>query len=1058
MTPEGYSEDELVEVPSIELLGDLGWKTINAFHEFDGGASLLGRETKADVVLLKHLRAALNKLNRELPELAIEQAVEELTRDRSTVSPAEANRQIAMLLRDGVTVTYSDSEGEETTERIKVIDWDTPGNNEFLLVSQFWITGELYTRRADLVGFVNGLPLLFIELKASHRRLEDAYEKNLADYKDTIPQVFWYNGLIILSNGSKARVGSLTASWEHFSEWKRINSEGEQGIISLETTLQATCEPGRLLDILENFVIFQEVRGGLIKVLARNHQYLGVNNSIRAIEEIQENRGRLGVFWHTQGSGKTVSMIFFSQKVLRKIPGDWTFVVVTDRQELDDQAYKEFSRSGVLTEAQPQATNAAHLRQLLTENHRFIFTLIHKYRTEKGEKHPVLSTRSNIVVMADEAHRTQYDILAMNMRAALPNAAFIAFTGTPLIAGEEKTRAAFGDYVSIYDFRQSVEDRATVPLFYENRIPELQITNEHLNDDIYTVLEGAELDDDQERKVAREFARAYHLITRDDRLERIAEDIVDHFVGRGFPGKGMVVCIDKATAVRMYDKVQKYWKVRLKELRAKRRALHDEALEETEKTIAFMEETDMAVVVSQGQGEVDEMRKKGLDITPHRRRLVTEDLDEKFKDARNPLRLVFVCAMWMTGFDVPSCSTIYLDKPMRNHTLMQTIARANRVFGAKVNGLIVDYIGVFRSLEKALAIYGTGSGGSVKPGDVPVKEKAALVEELRRAVADVAGFCDSIGVDLEGLPRAFDRTKAFGRIKLLDDVVEVLLASEDRKRRFLLGAGRIRRLYRAVLPDPGAEEFRPLVVVLTVIGHKIRSLAPAVDISSVMAGVEYVLDRSIAAEGYVIGEPEPGKERTVDLSTIDFDALRKKFETGHRHMEAERLKGTVAKRLQRMVRLNRTRMDYLEKFQRLVEEYNGGAINIEVLFERLVSFAQELSKEDVRALSEELSEEELAIFDLLTKPDMELTKKQRSEVKRVTKTLLKTLKDKKLVLDWRKRQQARAAVRLAIEETLEGLPEPYTPKVFQNKCDAVYNHVFESYLGPGQNIYDESAA
>jgi type I restriction enzyme R subunit len=412
-----------------------------------------------------------------------------------------------------------------------------------------------------------------------------------------------------------------------------------------------------------------------------NHQYLGVNNAIQAVERIPENQGRLGVFWHTQGSGKSYSMIFFSQKVLRKLPGNWTFLVLTDRQELDQQIHQTFQAAGAVTEHQVQAQSAQHLRQLLREDHRHVFTLIHKFRTERGQAHPVLSQRSDIIVMADEAHRTQYDILAQNMRDALPQAAFIGFTATPLLAGEEKTREVFGEYVSIYDYRQSVADRATVPLYYENRIPELQLTNENFNQDMEQLLEQAELDEEQERKLEREFAREYHLITRDDRLEKIAEDVVAHFMGRGHRGKAMVVFIDKATALRMYDKVRKYWLRYMEGLKEELASATDRAQrEELQEIIRYMEETDMAVVISPSQNEVEEMQQRGLDILPHRRRMVNEDLAGKFKKADDPFRIVFVCAMWMTGFDVPSCSTIYLDRPMRNHTLMQTIARANRVF------------------------------------------------------------------------------------------------------------------------------------------------------------------------------------------------------------------------------------------------------------------------------------------------------------------------------------------------------------------------------------------
>lgn len=1048
MPPTGYTEDALVEQPAMALLAALGWETVNAYHEFDHGASTLGRETKAEVILKVRLRLALQRLNPDVPPEAIGQAIEELTRDRSRMSPVAANREVYHLLKNGVRVPVPDPEGDgETVEVVRVVDWDNPTNNDFLLCSQFWVTGEMHTRRADLVGFVNGLPLLFIELKAAHRRLETAFTGNLRDYKDTVPQLFWPNALIILSNGSQSRVGSVTAGWEHFAEWKKVGSEDEAGRVSLETMLRGVCDPARLLDLVENFTLFQEVPGGLIKLTAKNHQYLGVNNALEALDDIRHREGKLGVFWHTQGSGKSVSMMFFAQKVLRKLPGNWTFVVVTDRQELDGQIYKHFASAGVVTEGHAQAESSKHLRQLLTEDHRYIFTLIHKFRTEQGDEHPVLSNRRDIIVITDEAHRSQYDTLALNMRTALPKAAFLAFTGTPLIVGEEKTRQVFGDYISVYDFQQSVDDGSTVPLYYENRIPELQLVNENLNEDMERLLEEAELDEAQEKKLEREFAREYHLITRDDRLEAVASDLVEHFTGRGFQGKAMVVCIDKATAIRMYNKVKKCWGEKIAALQTEWAGADGDARSEIEERIAQMKETDMAVVVSQGQNEIAEMAEKGLDIRPHRKRMVEEDLETKFKNPDDPFRMVFVCAMWMTGFDVPSCSTLYLDKPMRNHTLMQTIARINRVFPGKVSGLIVDYAGVFRNLERALAIYGTGGGG-----DKPVQDKSALVAALRQALAETRGLCQEYGVDLTAIRTA----EGFARVGLLDDAVEGLVASEEIKRRYLDLANTVQRLYKAVLPDPTAREFAAEVTPVLVIAEKIRALTPPADISLVMQQVEDLLDRSIATEGYIIQEPSApyGDKHWIDLSIIDFEKLAEKFKTGRKRTINEKLKGTVAKKLMALVRLNRTRMDYLERFQEMIDAYNAGSLNAEEFFQQLLVFARSLNEEEQRGVSEQLDEEELALFDLLTKPQIQMSDADRDKVKSTARELLSTLKAGKLVLDWRKRQQARAEVRVTIEKLLdEGLPRAYTPELFQQKTTAVFQHVYDAYYGAGRSVY-----
>ncbi|MCZ2153590.1 MAG: type I restriction endonuclease subunit R [Bryobacterales bacterium] len=691
MTYKPDSEDAAIEQPTIALFAELGWETVNAYSEivapYGGPPATLGRETTADVLLTPRLRTAVNRLNPQASPNAIEIAIQQLAQDRGVMSLVRANQAVYRLLKDGARVsTRHGAEEEETIETIRLIDWDQPENNDFLLASQFWVSGDYGTKRVDLLGFVNGIPLVLLELKASHVKLELAYQKNLTDYRDTIPQLFWYNAFIILSNGSGARLGSLTAGFEHFAEWKKIDNESEPGIIRLETMIRGTCEPRKLLDLMENFTLFDEQRGEPSKLIAKNHQFLGVNNAITAVGRIRQNQGRLGVFWHTQGSGKSYSMVLFSRKVLRKIPGNWTFVIVTDREDLDGQIYRNFANTGALLEDEKRvrADSGESLKRMLNqEDHRYVFTLIQKFHSPDGEPYPVLSTRSDIIVMTDEAHRSQYDIFAANMRAALPNASFIGFTGTPLMADEELTREVFGDYVSIYNFTESVNDANTVPLFYENRIPELQLVNESLSEEMAEIVDEANLSEDQERKLEREFAREYHLITREDRLDRVGEDIAAHYTERGVLAKAMVISIDKATAVRTFDKVRQHWNTAIGRLKEKLEAADPMDRPELEQRLHYFESAEMAVVVSPSQGEIEEFRNRRkslgqqaahdaikrkdpeacglLDIEFHRKRMVKEDLETRFKDAEDPLRMVFVCAMWITGFDVPSCSTIYLE-------------------------------------------------------------------------------------------------------------------------------------------------------------------------------------------------------------------------------------------------------------------------------------------------------------------------------------------------------------------------------------------------------------
>ncbi len=1063
MTPHPYTEDQLVEQPAIGLFADLGWETVSAMEERFGPGGTLGRETKGEVVLVERLRAALTRLNPGLPAEAIQTAIDELSRDRSAMSLEAANREVYRLLKEGIAVSVPDREqGGQKTERLRVVDWEHPGENDFLLVSQFSVVGRLYTCRPDLVGFVNGLPWVVVELKKPGVPARSAFDENLTHYKQEIPQLFWTSALMIASNGTDSRVGSLTADWERFFEWKRIAREDEPRRVSLEVMLRGTCEPARLLDLAENFTLFSEHKAGLVKVIGQNHQFLGVNNAIASMLEARRlGHGRGGVFWQTQGSGKSFSMVFFAQKVLRRLPGNWTFVVVTDRVELDEQIAKTFKAVGAVTEAEGDhchAASGAQLRELLRGNHRYVFTLIHKFQTPEA-----LTDRSDVIVLTDEAHRSQYDTLALNMRAALPRAMFLAFTGTPLIAGEERTKEVFGDYVSIYDFQQSVEDGATVPLFYENRTPELELVNPHLNDDIYRLIEDADLDAEQEAKLEQVLGRQYHLITRDDRLETVAEDIVRHFLGRGFVGKAMVVSIDKATALKMHDKVKRHWMAETERVRRElldlgyqprggelrpELARRDARRAELKARLDLLTGTDMALIVSPGQNEIAQMAQMGLDIEPHRRRMTTSQpgLDERFKDTADPLRLVFVCAMWLTGFDAPSCSTIYLDKPMRNHTLMQTIARANRVFPGKHSGVIVDYANVFASLERALAIYGAGKGGAN-----PVKDKAALVAALRQAVAAATAFCAGHGVDLVAIETLL--TGDFKRLAALENAIECLIAPEERRREFFGHEKLVGTLYRAVKPDPAALEFAERLAGILALAAAVRAkLSPnPPDITAIMGQITGLLDASIT--GQSISEMGPP---AIDLSKINFQALAQRFKASkHKHTDLEALKAAIAAKLGHLVRLNRTRADFAETFEALIESYNNGSRNIEQLFEELLKLSNSLDDEQKRHVSEHLTEEELVIFDILTRPAPELTTAERDEVKKVARALLSRLKQL-LVLNWRQKSAARSKLKLAIEDTLDTLPAAYDRPLFAQKCSALFEHIYESYPERDVGVYAEA--
>ncbi len=1074
--PLNYQDnEESLEVRTLRLLEGLGYEVVNGYSEYNFinfNGSITGRSEMDEVVLIPRLRQALEELNTDAPSEAIQNAIALIIDDRNLLTMVRANQQIYNLLKEGVTVTFKDEDGADDEMTLKVIDWSDWEKNDWLAVQQLWVLSPdgLYKRRTDIVLFVNGLPLAFIELKTTHINVEDAYNKNYKDYKDTIPHIFWYNGFVILSNSRYSRVGSITAEWEHFHEWKKISDENEEGIISLETILLGTCHPERLLDLIENFTLFKRIEGGIAKIIAQNHQYLGVNNAIEAVRSLGDNQGRLGVYWHTQGSGKSFSMIFFSQKVKRKITGNWTFLIVTDRQELDEQIYESFADTGVIphvkaSESSIHAQTGEHLKQLLQHDNSYLFTLIQKFHTrpksgELEQPYPKLSDRHDIIVMTDEAHRSQYDTFAVNMRRALPNSAFIGFTGTPLMIGDEKTKRVFGDYISVYDFKQSIEDGATVPLYYENRIPQLQLTNDDLNEDMEALLDEAMLDEGQEERIEREFRQEYQVITREARQDRIAQDIVAHFKERSFAGrnynsKGMVVCIDKLTAVRMYQRVKAYWQDAINELKQQlKTATHLSERNTIRAKIKHMQVTQMEVVISSSQGEIEFFGKRDIDIRPIRERMVNGTLDVHFKNTKHPFRLVFVCAMWMTGFDAPSCDTIYLDKPMRNHTLMQTIARANRVHGKKLNGLIVDYIGVFRNLEKALAIYGTGSDGSSSEDELPIQKKQKHLDEMASKVEEAVSFCAELGIELNKLMQIEDR---FERDAWKVDAVETIIIDEDTKLAFLELAKDVDQIVRANRPHPETGLYEATRRMLIVLAQAILSELGGTDTSVIEDEISELLDESVETEEYVINSTPNVKANQLDISQIDFDALRQRFEQGHRRIATERLRNSINRRLRTMVQRNRTRLNFLETFRQMIEEYNSGSVNVEEQFQRLMTFYKELDEEEQRTLSEGLSEEELAVFDLLTKPEIDLTEDERNIVKETAQELLQVLKKEKLGLDWRKKQQAKADVEHTIRIVLDKhLPEKFDVDMYNQKCVDLYQHIYESYFGAGQSIFNRA--
>jgi type I restriction enzyme R subunit len=1064
--PNFISEGQIEKAIIHLLTKKFGWRHMDCYTPQpeilpDGS----NRTNKGEVVFFDILREKVVALNPRVPESAREEAIARLTNRRYTMSHILANKDVYNLIRDGISVEYENAKGKKSRARVRFIDFNNAAKNDFLAVTQLWIKGERYLRRPDILLYVNGIPLVFVELKNSNIALRNAYDDNLTNYRHDIPLLFQYNAICILSNAVETRVGSVTAGWEHFFHWLRVDDEREKvdskelkrAGTSVERAIAGLCSSDRLLDYLENFILYYQ---NATKIIAQNHQFIGVNKAIASFEARDERAGKLGVFWHTQGAGKSFSMIFFVRKIFRKYTGNFSFVVITDRDDLDGQIYRNFLDTGTVKKneaARPK--NGEEMREFLSRNMRIVFTLIQKFRWDKGKAYPLLSPRNDIIVIVDEAHRTQYLSLAENMRAGLPNAQYIAFTGTPLLGRERKTNAWFGDYVSEYNFVQSVDDEATVPLFYQKRVPEVLIQNEDLSEEFYQILEDENLDPKQQEKLEREFASEVEVIKRDDRLETIAKDIVRHFPRRGYLGKGMVVAVDKFTAVKMYDKVQAHWKEEIKQLVGQIGKTKDDAVKERlRKKVDYMRAVEMSVVVSEEAGEEEKLDAQGLDIRPHRKRMNTvdkhgHDIEYRFKDPADPLRLVFVCAMWLTGFDVPTLSTMYFDKPMKDHTLMQAIARANRVTSWEINGVvkkngeIIDYYNVFRNMKKALADYAVGTEG--KPQDMPVQEKNELFKLLDDALSEGRSFCTGLGINLE---EVLGKDEVFRNIEAFTGFADTILEKDQRKKEFAVYENTITSLYEACKPEI-LSDIRPLVPVFQYLRGVIDSIIQQQDIDSARRRIANLLDESIVTAnkgdegvGRVAEFQIIHKGRTWDLSKIDFQKLKEEFkEAAYKNIEIADLRAFLERKIGQMIARNTTRADFAQKLQEIIDRYNTGGSSTENYFDELVKFTESLKDEDERAAREGLTEDELEIFDILKKEKM--TKDEIQKVKLAAKSLLQRLtkgKPKVLVEDWYKDSQTQAKMRSAVEEVLDKtLPESYDKQLFHKKRDNVYDLVYE---------------
>ena len=1118
------SEDRLVQATFAEYLeGWLGWDSLFAWNEETFGLDgTMGRSDTRQAVLTRDLRAALERLNPDLPTSAIDDAVRDLTVYDVSRSTVQHNRDFHGLLRGGVPVEYRDAQGRPKSARVRVIDFDNaPGSNRFLAVRELKLTGirtPNYNRRADLVCFVNGLPLVFIELKAVYRNIREGFDNNLSDYMDEniIAHAFHHNAFLVVSNGDRARYGSITAEWGHFAEWKRLD-EADKGNLEAKVLLNGMLAHHELLDIVENFILFDESKPGPTrKIIARNHQVLGVNRAVasvsrqealkrefptgqrlrrRVVELPLESRapadyvrapgraaeveppyiprgpvdiierahpdiGRLGVFWHTQGSGKSYSMAFFAEKVRRKLEGNFTFLLMTDRNDLDGQIYGTFVGCGIADDQTPRAASGDDLEKLLKENHRYLFSLIHKFNKDVDPKQPY-SRRDDIIVISDEAHRTQAGRLARNMRLALPNAAFIGFTGTPLLEQDELTKRIFGDYVSRYDFKRSEEDGATVKLVYENRGEKLGVARIDLNDRIAAKIEEAELDPDREALLEKLLGKNYEVITADERLEKIADDFVEHCATRWKSGKSMLVCIDKITCARMYELIVSRWQAKAASVKAAAEAKRAQAegdqtrraaLEEEAKSLAaqadWLDETIVEIIISEAQNEVKDFAKWGFDIIPHRALMKQGfetadgkpmDVETAFKTPTHPFRVAIVCAMWLTGFDVECLSTLYVDKPMKAHTLMQAIARANRVYPGKDFGLIVDYNGMLKSLREALAQYALGDDGDGGEEIVaPVEER---VQALMEAIEAAEAHLRKLGFD----PATLVGSTGFARIKGLKDAVEAVYTSDKAKRRFEILARQVFVRFKALLMEPSAFAFAERRDNLEAIYRKLTERRDTADVTELLKALHRIVNEAIRTQA-------PGDDQaeglTFDLSLIDMEKLRDEFAKKVRHKATalQDIREVVEQKLAMMLKQNPLRMDYQQKYEEIVADYNRekDRVSIEETFRRLTELMDELDEEQKRAVEEGLNEDELALFDLLKKDN--LAKAERERVKQASRSLLASVKRHLSKLDrfWEKEQTKAEIEVFILDQVYASLPTPpFTAEEKAAAATQVYAHVWQ---------------
>ena len=1002
--------EDTVEQAAIEWFEDLGYAHL-AGPSIAPGEPGAERDSYGDVVLQSWLTAAIDRLNPEIPAPARGDALRKVLRVEGP-SLVQANRVFHRMLVAGVDVEYRRADGTIKYDHVQLLDFDNPDTNDWHVVNQFTVTEGTHTRRPDIVVFVNGLPIAILELKNAAQEQADIWSayKQLQTYKEEIPTLFRFNELLVISDGLQARMGSLTANKEWFKVWRTTDgvADAPKTALELETLIQGVFERSRLLDLLRDFITYDDDdKGRTAKVIAGYHQFHAVKAAVETTVRASGAAGdrRAGVVWHTQGSGKSFSMVFYAGRIARNAEmQNPTVVVLTDRNDLDDQLFGQFDRCSDLLNQKPrQAESRSQLRELLqVASGGVVFTTIQKFMPdEKGDKMPVLSDRRNIVVIADEAHRSQYDLidgLARNMRDALPNASFIGFTGTPIEQTDANTRAVFGDYISIYDIQQAVADGATVPIYYESRIAKLGLLEKELPkiDEEFEELTEREEEETRERLKSK-WAALEALVGDPKRIALIAKDLVDHFERRreALSGKAMVVCMSRRICVDLRNAILKLrpdWAS----------APNDDEQAEAKKTcVAKIIMTGSAMDGPEWQAHIRNKQRR-------------RDLANRFKDPKDPFSLVIVRDMWLTGFDAPCMHTMYADKPMRGHGLMQAIARVNRVFKDKPGGLVVDYLGLADQLKRALATY-TESGGQGKPSIDTAEAVAVLNEKVEVARGMMHGFDWS----------AWHTATGTKRLQIIPAAQEQILEQDDGKKRFCKVVSDMSKAFSLCATADDAIALRDEIAFYQCVQSALLKTADREGTAeSLDHAIQQLVSRAVVADGEVIDVFTAAGLKKPDISILSDEFLCEVRGIKHKNVAAELLakllQGEIATRASRNVVQGR---QFSEMLKKTLNAYHNRAIATQEIIEELISLAKDLGAAAKRGEELNLSEEELAFYDALAANESAVRAMGDQKLRVIAAELVTKVRSS-VTIDWTMRESARAGIKVAVKRILRNYGYP----------------------------------